>query len=102
VAAITPFLPDFRFIVATGMMMLMFASGIFYDYDKVLLEEHKQLFLLNPVARLIDGYREALLHDAWPEWVGLGWILIGSVVVILAMFRFYRRNDALYARLVIQ
>ena len=52
VAAITPFLPDFKFLINTGMMGLMFGSGIFYDYKTTLLPEHQQLFLINPVANL--------------------------------------------------
>jgi lipopolysaccharide transport system permease protein len=101
-AAITPFLPDFRFIISTVMTMLMFASGIFYDYKQVLLEEHKELFLLNPMARLIEGYRDALIRQDWPDWSGIAWILVGSAVALLLMFRFYRRHGAVYARLVIQ
>jgi lipopolysaccharide transport system permease protein len=32
-SAIVPFLPDFRFIINTGLMLMMFASGIFYSYE---------------------------------------------------------------------
>ena len=102
VAAVTPFVPDFRFIIATGMMMLMFASGIFYDYQEVLLEEHKRFFLYNPMALLIDSYRDALIRQAWPDFSGIAWIIIGSFAAVWAMFKFYRRYGAVYARLVIQ
>jgi lipopolysaccharide transport system permease protein len=102
VAAITPFLPDFRFIVQTGMMMLMFASGIFYDFRTVLPEEQQGLFLLNPMAQLITAYRDALLSSSWPNLTALGWTAILSTVGLTLMLLFYRRNDAVYARLVIQ
>ncbi len=102
VAAITPFIPDFRFIVGTGMMMLMFSSGIFYDYRVVLLEEHKQLFLLNPVARLIECYRDVLIRGAFPDFVGLVWVLAASGMLLFIMVRFYKVTDATYARLVSQ
>jgi lipopolysaccharide transport system permease protein len=101
-AAITPFLPDFRFVVQTGLMMLMFGSGIFYDYRTTLLDEHKTFFLLNPMARLIDSYRTVLIRDTWPDWTALAWLSIACVVVIIVMLSFYRRIDSVYARLVIQ
>jgi len=101
-AAIVPFVPDFKFVISTGMIMLMFASGIFYDYEAVLPPEQQQLFLLNPVARLLEGYRDALIRDTWPNFAGLTLIAVCSAIVILLMFEFYRRNDAVYARLVIQ
>jgi len=55
-AAIVPFLPDFKYLIATGMMALMFGSGIFYSYKQVILPEHQRLFLLNPLANLIRNY----------------------------------------------
>ena len=101
-SAITPYLPDFRFIVQTGMILLMFSSGLFYDYRQVLLEKHKELFLLNPLARLIDGYRDALMRDAWPDWSGIATMMLLSVAMIALMLAYFRRKDATYARLVIQ
>ncbi|MEM1190954.1 MAG: ABC transporter permease [Pseudomonadota bacterium] len=101
-AAIVPFVPDFRFVVSTGMTLLMFGSGIFYDYNTVLLERHKELFLMNPLARLIEGYRDALMRDAVPDMGGLIAIAMLSAVAIALLLSHYRRKDAVYARLVIQ
>lgn len=67
VAAVVPFVPDVRFIIETLLMMLMFASGIFYKIEDVLLEEHRDLFLLNPFAKTIDYHRELLLHHNIPD-----------------------------------
>jgi len=38
VALLVPFLPDLRYLVQTGLMLLMFGSGVFYSYgeDKTL------------------------------------------------------------------
>lgn len=101
-AAITPFIPDFRFLINTGMTMLMFASGIFYDYRIVLKEAHKQIFLLNPLAALIEAYRDILMRQAVPDWQSLTWVLGAGMLLLLFMLHFFRKNDAAYARLVIQ
>ncbi|MEM1145860.1 MAG: ABC transporter permease [Pseudomonadota bacterium] len=101
-SAITPFLPDFRFVIGTGMLMLMFASGIFYDYRTIVLDEHRELFLLNPLARLIDAYRDVLLRGTWPDWMGLLAIVSVCLMTLWMMAWFFRRNDGVYARLVIQ
>jgi lipopolysaccharide transport system permease protein len=101
-AVIRPFVPDSGSILGTGMMMLMFGSGIFYDYRSILNEEQHQWFLLNPMAMLIEAYRDALIRDIWPDWMGLGWVALGGLAVIVYMLRFFRRNDTTYARLVIQ
>lgn len=101
-AAITPFLPDFRYVVATGMTMLMFGSGIFYSYTDLVSEAHRELFLLNPMAALIECYRAILMRAEPPLWGHLGAIALLSVAAAVALLRFYRRFDATYARLVIQ
>lgn len=101
-SAVVPFVPDFKFIVNTGLMLLMFGSGVFYSYKEVLLEQHQALFLLNPVASLIKNYRQVIMDNSWPDWLALGYIGIGSAIFIALMLAFFNKNDSLYARLVIQ
>ena len=102
VAAITPFLPDFRYLITAGMMALMLGSGIFYSYKSVLLPEHQQLFLMNPVANLIKNYRQVLMENIQPDWTALGYICLGSIALIIVMALYYRRTDTSYARLIAQ
>jgi lipopolysaccharide transport system permease protein len=102
VASITPFIPDFRFIVATAMILMMFMSGIFYDYREVILPRHHELFLANPMANLLEHYRRVLMHGQQPDWWALCRIAGGSALVTWLMLQFYRKMDTAYARLVIR
>ncbi len=102
VAAITPFLPDFKYLVSTTTMALMFGSGVFYSYKDVLLPQHQQFFLMNPVANLIKNYRHVLMENTLPDWTALGYICLGSLALIFIMTSYYRRTDTLYARLITQ
>lgn len=101
VSIIVPFIPDVRFLISTLLMMLMFGSGIFYSYKSVILPEHQQLFLLNPIANLIKNYREVLLDSAWPNLVHLSVIALISLLIILVMYRITVRKDAVIARAVL-
>jgi lipopolysaccharide transport system permease protein len=102
VAAVTPFLPDFNYLIATAMIALMFGSGIFYDYADVIPPEHQRLFMMNPVANLITNYRQVLMDNMAPDWTALGVIFLGSTIVIALMVVFYRRFGTSYARLILQ
>lgn len=102
VSAIVPAVPDFQYVVNTGMIMLMFASGIFYDYRVALDSEIQPYFLLNPLARLLEAYRDALMRSEWPEWGGLLVISLVSGAVIFLTMRLFKRYDSSYARMVIQ
>ena len=101
-SAIIPFIPDFKFLIATGMMMLMFASGIFYSYKDVLQERHQELFLMNPLANLFKNYREVLLENIAPDWMALSTISLVSLLMIIVMNAWFNKTDATYARLVTQ
>ncbi len=102
VAAIIPFLPDFKFIVATGMMLLMFSSGIFFSYKDVILEKHQSLFLMNPIANLIKNSRQVLMDNLPPDWLALASISFFSLVLIVVMLAIYRKAGTTYAKLAVQ
>lgn len=102
VAAITPFIPDFKYLIGTMMMALMFGSGIFYSYKEVLLPEHQQLFLMNPIANLIKNYRQVLMENTLPDWSALVGISLASIALIIIMTLYYRKTGAIYARLIAQ
>ncbi len=101
VASITPFLPDFRYIVMTGLQLMMFASGIFYSYS-VILPEHRFFYFLNPVAVLIESYRAILIEGAWPEWLLLLRLLVVSSIALLLYVNAFKRFEHNYARLVLR
>ena len=101
-AGIVPFVPDFRYLVATGIMILKWGSGIFYSYKDVLIENHQDLFLLNPMALLIKNYRQILLDGAWPDWGALAAVAICSMLVVGVMLWVYQKLDTTYARLALQ
>jgi len=102
VAAITPFLPDFKYLIATAMTALLFGSGIFYSYKDVLSPQHQQLFLMNPVANLIKNYRQVLMQNTLPDWTALAVISLASAALIIVMTQYYRKTGTVYARLITQ
>ena len=101
VAGIVPFFPDARFLVDTGLVMMMFMSGIFYSYD-LILPEHQPLFFLNPMANIIKNYRDILLHNQWPDWHALSIIFIACIVFLIITIAVYRKYRTKYVRIVLE
>ena len=102
VAALIPLLQDLKFLVNTGLLALMFASGIFYDAQSLVARKWLDIFYLNPMASLIQLYRDILLGDGvlgLPNiLVVLIWIMVLGLLAWLAL-RHYKDS---YARLVEQ
>jgi lipopolysaccharide transport system permease protein len=95
VGAVTPFLPDLRVIIENGMMLLFFLSGVFFDINTVASERVRSYLFLNPMAVVIDEYRNLLLRGLWPNWKKLLLVLGLSIFVgcmALWLIRFFDRR----------
>lgn len=102
VAFIVPFARDLLYLVNAGLTMLMFGSGVFYSYKDVLIPEHREIFLMNPMANLIVNYRLVLMEGAEPMKVSLLVIAIVSIMVILLMSRAMKRYNNTLTRLALE
>ncbi|MCJ1881950.1 ABC transporter permease [Pseudomonas nitroreducens] len=96
VAGLIPFMPDLRILISTGMQFLMFASGIFYTKDIVPGQFHT-LFELNPLASLVNLYREVLMYDRAPPLEELFTLFSGGLAVFLVAALFVANNKNSYA-----
>jgi len=93
-AALVPLLPDLHYFIDHALRLLFFLSGIFYSIRQV-PAEYQDVFLYNPMALLIDAYRQVLLHQQWPEAGRVALVLaIGLAAVILGQWLLARLSDA--------
>lgn len=99
VAGVIPFARDLNYLVNTGLMLLMFGSGIFYDY-KTLSVAWQHIFLLNPIAFLLKCYREILIDGVMPDFTTLAWWGGGSAVLCLIILQVYAKLRYIYPRIV--
>lgn len=102
VAFIVPFARDIQYLVDACLKMLMFGSGIFYSYKDVFIPQHREYFLMNPIANLIVNYRRVLMEDVPPLTGHLVVISLVSIFVILLMTRVMKRYDNTLTLLAIE
>lgn len=100
-AGIIPFVPDLRHVVPQLLLVMMFLSGIFY-YTDVIPDEYLGYFFLNPMARLINEYREILLSGNWPNFAALGYLAIESLILLFVGCYILSRADSTYPRLILE
>jgi len=58
---------DIAMLVSLAMIFLMFSSGIFWDPHTLDEQAMALLFTLNPIAFLVDTYRQVLMTGARPD-----------------------------------
>lgn len=98
-ALLVAYVVDFKFVIPTAIQFMFFCSGIFFSFERI-SSKYKDYFLLNPMAGLIEAYRDVLLNNSWPDWVYLVYVFVFSLMLSMPMFYIYRKLDTKIARLV--
>ncbi len=98
-SVIVPFVPDIRQLIEKLLMLGFFMSGIFFDINTI-SGSYRNFFLMNPMARIIDGYRSILLHDKAPHWGPFLFIALLSICLIWAAQRLLKKFDRLYPKVM--
>ena len=76
---------DFQHLIQLGMLFLLFVSGVFWDVNAVAdTDVRRWLLLLNPLAALIDAYRQILLLGSLPK-AGVMSVLLCQSIFLLAI-----------------
>jgi lipopolysaccharide transport system permease protein len=96
--AIVPFVPDIAQFIGNGMVLLMFLSGIFYPIENI-PHAYQNYFYLNPMAILLEAYRDTMLYARWPNWTALGWVSLASIAGMWAAYKILFKFDRTYPRL---
>jgi len=90
-ASLVAIVLDFKPLIGLGMMFLMFTSGIFWDVNALDPDKAALLLAVNPLAFILDAYRQVLMYDSTPDMyhllvVGAGFGALACTMV-LAMRR---------------
>ena len=91
---------DLRFIVTSGLTLMMFCSGVFFDIN-ALPPNAEALMRLNPMAVMIEQYRAILLHGAMPDIAWCATVMLCGGLWLVALKWAYRRLDLRLTRKVI-
>ena len=83
---------DFTMVVSLAMIFLLFTSGIFWDVrelaDPVLTD---YVLLANPIAFIVDAYRQVLMEGLAPDLVHLFGLGVLAAVIVTGMIFLMRR-----------
>ncbi len=90
---------DLRFVVPLGIQLWMYASPIIYPMS-VVPEKVRPYYQLNPMAGLIESYREAVLRGGTPELEPLLSAVIVSLVLLISGYRFFKKSEAEFADII--
>lgn len=93
---------DFQVLVSMATIFLMFTSGVFWDPRDLPDPAAMELILaLNPLAFLLDAYRQIMMVGVAPDGVHLALVGLGSVLVAwLGLWLLQRRSRFIALRVI--
>jgi ABC-type polysaccharide/polyol phosphate export permease len=81
------------------VQLWMFASPVAYPLESV-PERLRTIYLLNPMAGLIDSYRRVLLHGTLPDFGYLGVAASVSLVLVCLAYLLFKRAERTFADVI--
>lgn len=91
-AAISVFLRDISFAIPLGMQLWMYATPVIYPLSLV-PERWRALYLLNPMAGIIESYRQIVLQGQLPNFAYLGVAACISLLLCTGAYAYFKQLE---------
>src|SRR5690606_24268347 len=88
-AWLTAFVPDVKMLISMFVLMMMFLSGIFWDVSALEPSLRHAIIIWNPLAFLIEAYRDILMKNQQPDWAHLMVLISGCFIMTIGCFKFF-------------
>jgi len=87
---------DLGALLPLGLQVLMLISPVLYPLSLV-PDQFKTVYLLNPMAALIEGYRTALLYGQFPTGGSLWGAFVAAVLLFGMGYRYFKSVEQRFA-----
>ncbi|MFA5894327.1 MAG: ABC transporter permease [Candidatus Shapirobacteria bacterium] len=87
---------DIQFLLNLVLMLWMYLTPIIYPAD-IVPERYKFLFQLNPMAVIINAYRQTILGGGEPNYLSLTIALILSIFTLLTGLAYFKSREKIFA-----
>lgn len=95
-ASLMVFYRDIRFVIPLGLQMWMYVTPIIYPVS-IVPERFRLLYMLNPMAGIIDAYRTIILSADQPHWGYLALSCAMSLALFIASYVYFKAAEAQFA-----
>ena len=82
ISSITVYFRDLEHIIGIILMAAFYATPIFYSEESIPVA-FKNIINLNPMAHIIYAYRNIFYYQKMPDFVGLGTVAVGSIILLV-------------------
>lgn len=87
---------DIQYLLTLLLTLWLYLTPIIYPADMV-PERYRLIFQLNPMAVIVNAYRQVVLGAAAPNFLGLGVALLVSLLVLVLGFTYFKSREKIFA-----
>ena len=98
-ASLNLFYRDIQYVLTLIVMVWMYLTPVIYPTE-IFPEKYKLIFQLNPMAVIINAYRQTILGGGMPNLTSLGIGLLVSLIVTFIGIRIFRKLEGVFADVV--
>jgi lipopolysaccharide transport system permease protein len=91
-SAVSVYLRDISFAVPLVMQLWMYASPVIYPLSQV-PERWQSIYLLNPMAGIIDSFRKVILNGMAPDPTVLASAALASLLLCIVSYLYFKRLE---------
>jgi lipopolysaccharide transport system permease protein len=101
-SALTVFYRDVRFVVPLGLQLWLYATPIIYPMELVerAMPQIRPYYMLNPMAGIVESYRNVILRGQPPITSDLATAAIVSVVLFFFAYYIFKKLEVLFNDLI--
>lgn len=96
VSSLTVFLRDLEHLISIGMMMLFYATPIAYSAE-VIPEKFSFIITLNPMAHILNAYRDIFYYQRMPNMQTLGIMFAISILIFVVGYLIFNKLQKNFA-----
>ena len=87
---------EVQLLVPMALQFLMYMVPVFYPVELV-PARFRTLYMLNPLASIMDAFRTVLIYAQWPNWHRLGYAGTVSIALLLVAYWDFKRAEPEFA-----
>lgn len=87
---------DIQYLLSMILLLWMYATPVIYPAD-IVPDRFRIFFQVNPMAVIVNAYRQVILAGAPPKYTSLIVALIFSLVTLLIGFSYFKSREKIFA-----
>lgn len=98
-AAANLFYRDIQYLLGLIILIWMYLTPVIYSTE-LFPEKYRWIFQLNPLAVIINAYRQVILAGGMPNLKSLAIALVLSIILLIGGYKFFKKLEGVFADIV--